>query len=104
MPTTIEKTTTVNLEKNIVIAYVLWFFLGVFGIHRFYANKIGSGVVMLSLTLLAAVLAVTVVGLILAIPMWIALGLWWIIDAFLILRWNLNLVSNITTTTTTTTE
>ncbi|OHD18538.1 MAG: hypothetical protein A2087_05160 [Spirochaetes bacterium GWD1_61_31] len=27
-----------------MVAYLLWWFLGVFGAHRFYLNKIGSGI------------------------------------------------------------
>lgn len=30
--------------KSKLVAYVLWFFLGVFGVHRFYLGKIGSGI------------------------------------------------------------
>ncbi len=38
-------------EKRILPAFLLSFFLGVFGAHRFYAGKIGTGIVMLILTL-----------------------------------------------------
>jgi hypothetical protein len=34
-------------EKTMVAAALLCFFLGVFGIHRFYVGKIGTGVLML---------------------------------------------------------
>lgn len=30
--------------KSKLVAYLLWFFLGVFGVHRFYLGKIGSGI------------------------------------------------------------
>ena len=33
--------------KSKGIAYLLWFFLGVFGAHRFYLEKIGTGVLYL---------------------------------------------------------
>lgn len=36
-------------EKSKIVAAVLAFFLGGFGIHRFYVGKIGSGLVMLIL-------------------------------------------------------
>jgi TM2 domain-containing membrane protein YozV len=33
--------------KSKGVAYLLWFFLGVFSAHRFYLGKIGSGVLYL---------------------------------------------------------
>jgi len=62
-----------NLGKNMVVAYVLWYFLGVFGGHRFYMKKTGSAIAQLILTL-------TVVGAIVT-------SIWWIIDAFLLHTW-----------------
>lgn len=37
--------------KKILPAFLLCSFLGVFGAHRFYVGKIGSGIAMLLLTL-----------------------------------------------------
>ncbi len=34
-------------DKRILPAFLLCFFLGIFGAHRFYAGKIGSGVAQL---------------------------------------------------------
>ena len=34
-------------EKNYVTTLLLAYFLGVFGVHRFYAGKIGTGILML---------------------------------------------------------
>lgn len=34
-------------EKSWLVTLLLCFFLGVFGIHRFYVGKIGSGIVQL---------------------------------------------------------
>lgn len=33
--------------KSKGIAYLLWFFLGVFGIHKFYLDKIAVGIIYL---------------------------------------------------------
>ena len=55
-------------EKRILPAFLLCFFLGVFGVHRFYAGKIGTGLLQL----------VTLGGF----------GIWWLIDLILILTGN----------------
>ena len=60
-----------NNSKSIAVGYLLWLFLGVFGVHRFYAGKTKSGVAQLILLL------IPIVG-------WIALGLWLLADLFLI--------------------
>ena len=41
--------TTKNLliMKSKLVAYLLWFFLGIFSVHRFYLGKIGSGILYL---------------------------------------------------------
>ncbi|HKK72237.1 MAG TPA: TM2 domain-containing protein [Candidatus Krumholzibacteria bacterium] len=51
-------------RKSSGISFVLWFFLGLFGGHRFYLGQVGPGVLML----------LTGGGL----------GLWWLIDLFLL--------------------
>ena len=67
-------------KKSIVVAYLFWFFLGMFGVHRFYLGRTGSGLVLLLLTLISGALYIVIVGAILmGIP-----ALWWLIDALLI--------------------
>ncbi|BCJ29690.1 TM2 domain-containing protein [Actinocatenispora sera] len=34
-------------DRSLGLAYVLWFFLGLLGIHQFYLGKIGRGVLYL---------------------------------------------------------
>lgn len=53
-------------DRNKYVAAVLAFFLGVFGIHRFYLGRIGSGIAMLVVTM-------TLVGMFVT-------GLWAFID------------------------
>jgi TM2 domain-containing membrane protein YozV len=62
-----------SLGKNMLIAYVLWYFLGIFGGHRFYMGKTGSAIAQLVLT-------ITVIGVIVT-------AIWWIVDAFLVHAW-----------------
>jgi TM2 domain-containing membrane protein YozV len=34
----------VRPDKSLGVAYVLWFFLGFFGVHHFYLGKVGRGI------------------------------------------------------------
>lgn len=56
-------------EKNGVVVLLLCFFLGVFGAHRFYVGKIGTGILMIILTIVTA---------------GIAGGIWFLIDFIII--------------------
>ncbi len=67
-------------KKSVAAAYLLWFFLGWFGAHRFYAGKTASAVVMLVLALITVPLVYVLIGFV----TWAIVGLWWIVDAFLI--------------------
>ena len=63
------KRTATDLEamkhhKSVPVAYLLWFFLGVLGVHRFYMRNPWLGVIQL----------LTGCGF----------GVWWFIDLFLI--------------------
>jgi len=68
-------------KKSTGIAYVLWFFTGGLGGHRFYLGRIGSAVAQLALTILGWTLLLAAgFGLLLLIP----LGIWLLVDLFLI--------------------
>lgn len=69
-----------NQKKSIPIAYVLWFFLGIFGAHRLYAGKIGSGIGMFILWAFGTVTLIIYIGALFIF----AYSVWWIIDAFLL--------------------
>lgn len=62
-------------KKSQGAAYLLWFFLGGLGAHRFYVGRAGTGVAQLLLCLFGW------------LPLFaglFALSIWWIVDAFLI--------------------
>ena len=60
-------------SKSALVAYLLWFFLGLFGAHNFYLERTGVAVAQLILT-------ITVIGLLITI-------FWVLVDAFLIPSW-----------------
>lgn len=65
-----------NERPSVIVAYVLWFFLGVFGVHRMYLGRVVSGLMMLALTVLGFIP-------ILGLPFWLIVGAWWLIDVVL---------------------
>jgi len=68
-------------KKSSGISYLLWFFLGGFGAHRFYLGRTGSAIAMLALYIVSWILLLAAgVGLL----GFIVIGIWWIVDAFLI--------------------
>lgn len=70
-------------KKSVGVAYLLWFFLGGVGGHRFYAGKTGSAIAILALTIVGALLTFAGIGIfLLAI-----VGIWVLVDAFLIPGW-----------------
>lgn len=60
-------------KKTALVAYLLWFFIGILGGHNFYLKRTGVAVAQL-------ILSITVVGLIISV-------LWVLVDAFLIPGW-----------------
>jgi TM2 domain-containing membrane protein YozV len=70
-------------QKTPTVAYLLWFFLGGFGAHRFYMGRKGSGFGMLGLFIASTVLSVIGIGLL----GYLALMVWWVVDAFMIKGW-----------------
>ena len=70
-------------KKSAGTAFLLWFFLGGFGGHRFYLGQTGPAIGMIVLNLLGWLTLVFVVGFFLLG----ALSIWWLVDAFLISGW-----------------
>lgn len=67
-------------KKSVGVAYLLWFFVGYLGGHRFYVGKTGTAIIQLLLSIVGACTAMfgiglSVIGLV---------GVWILIDAFLL--------------------
>src|SRR3989442_15767613 len=60
-------------KKTALVAYLLWFFLGVFGGHNFYLKRTGVAVTQL-------ILSITLIGMLTTV-------FWVLVDAFLIPGW-----------------
>ncbi len=78
--TDIQPAPAVRGDKSMLLAYVLWFFLGSLGIHRFYLGATRSAIIILILTILSIVLSVVGVGPLLGL----VVVIWLIVDIFLI--------------------
>ena len=72
-----------SMRKETSVAYLLWFFLGEFGAHRFYLGKSGSAIAMLLIVLISIPLAFVFVGYFGFFTVFV----WWVVDAFLIPGW-----------------
>lgn len=70
-------------KKETLVAFMLWWFLGMFGGHRFYLNRSGSGAAMLVTAIVSIPLCYICVGFISLF----ALAIWWIVDAFCLADW-----------------
>ena len=69
--------------KSAGIAYAFWFFLGMWGAHRFYCGKVGSAVAQLLITIISIPLCFVLIGF---FPL-CANAIWVLIDVFLISGW-----------------
>jgi TM2 domain-containing membrane protein YozV len=67
-------------KKSEVVAFLLCFFFGPLGIHRFYVGRNQSAVVMLCLTLISFPLMLILVGFLILL----AVAVWAFVDLFLV--------------------
>ena len=81
--------------KSLAAAYLLWFFLGGFGAHRFYLGSIGIGITHAALLVIGVVPIVVFGGalydkvvptvlVLLGVAVLTGLVVWWAVDGFLI--------------------
>ena len=63
--------------KSVATTYVLWFFLGLWGIHRFYLGQTQLGLLTIGACILLSILAMFTHGLTM-----IPLVIWWVIEMF----------------------
>lgn len=71
-------------KKSMIVSYFLWFFMGAFGGHRFYNGRSTTAIVQLLMCMVGFTFVFAFgAGLLLLIP----LGLWLLLDAFLIPGW-----------------
>ena len=67
-----------TMGKNMLVAYLFWWFLGFVGAHRFYLNRPGSAILMIVLACL---------GFVTFFATWVPLGLWWLLDGYLVYKY-----------------
>jgi TM2 domain-containing membrane protein YozV len=70
-------------KKSLAVSYLLWFFVGMLGGHRFYHGRTGTAVVQLVLFIVGVATYIFLIG----IPILAAVGIWALVDAFFIPGW-----------------
>ncbi|MBY0431846.1 MAG: TM2 domain-containing protein [Rhodospirillales bacterium] len=71
-------------KKSVTLAYIIWFFLSIFGGHRFYAGRVKTGVGMIALFFISLILGfIPFIG---GICFFILL-IWVVVDGFVLHSW-----------------
>ena len=76
-----EQTTSIQVNltgKNVIVAYLLWWFLGWAGVHRLYLGRVKTGLAQLILFAIGVVTLILLVGYVF-LAIW---GVWWLLYAF----------------------
>ena len=77
----VEQTFSVKMRmegKSIVVAYLLWWFLGMFGGHRFYLGRPKTAIAQLLLFSVGALTAFVIFGWVLLFTWFV----WWALDVY----------------------
>lgn len=69
--------------KSIIVAYLLWWFLGFLGAHRLYLGRLGTAAAYAILFILASIFTFSIIGILLGGLLYAVLFIFWVIDAFL---------------------
>ncbi|WP_458096674.1 TM2 domain-containing protein [Roseomonas sp. WA12] len=67
-------------KRSVLVAYLLWFFLGWFAVHRFYAGRMVSGLLMLVVSMVSWAFTAILIGYVGLL----FIALWLLVDALLI--------------------
>jgi len=85
-----QSATPAGPAPSMLVAYLLWFFLGVLGAHRVYLRAYVSGAVQalmfvsgIATMLVLMWLDLETAGVLIGTVPLTLLGLWWVVDAFL---------------------
>ena len=78
-----RSTPPASAATGTVLTYVVWFFLGNLGGHRFVTGRVGTGLIMLALHGLGWLTFWFGLGYLI----WAFVGVWWLVDALLIPGW-----------------
>jgi TM2 domain-containing membrane protein YozV len=75
-----QQVVVVSEPKSMFLAYVLWLFLGMLGLHRIYLDRVNSGVTQLALGAIGWATVWFIIGI---VPLAFLVG-WLLVDLFLI--------------------
>ena len=64
-------------SKSLVVAFLLWFFLGTLGVYHFYLGNSSRGWLMVILTIVGFITLIFLIGIVIIV----ALVVMWVVDA-----------------------